>query len=114
MTTLLVALGVTAAAGVAAAAFFGGLYLGERGRRKDLAWLVGRERKEPTPVTVRHVPDAEGEAIQNVVTIERERLIEDLMRETGCKREEAEAEADRIINQVERVGALVEDAWLGG
>lgn len=36
------------------------------------------------------------------------------MAETGCKREVAEAEADRIINQVERVGAAAEEAsWLG-
>ena len=113
MTTLLVMLGIAAAAGLGAGAFFGGLYLGERGRRKDLAWLVDRERKEAQPVAVRHAPDAEGEAIQNAVAVERERLIEDLMAETGCSREQAEAEADRIIHQVERVGALVEDqVWL--
>jgi len=114
MTTLLVMLGIAAAAGLGAGAFFGGLYLGERGRRKDLAWLVDRERKEPQPVAVRHAPDAEGEAIRNAVAVERERLIGDLMAETGCKREVAEAEADRIINQVERVGAAAEEAsWLG-
>jgi len=114
MTTLLVILGIAAAAGLGAAAFFGGLYLGERGRRKDLAWLVGRERKEPEPVAVRHAPDAEGEAIRNAVAVERERLIEDLMAETGCSREQAEAEADRIIHQVERLGATAEEvSWLG-
>lgn len=114
MTTLLVTLGIAAAAGLATGAFFGGLYLGERGRRRDLAWLVDRERTEPQPVAVRHAPDAEGEAIRAAVAIERERLIEDLVAETGCTREQAAAEADRIIHQVERAGAAAEEmSWLG-
>src|SRR5690606_9134337 len=93
---------ITSAIGWMAAAFCLALYLGERGRRRDLAWLVDRERTEPQPVAVRHAPDAEGEAIRAAVAVERERLIEDLVAETGCTREQAEAEADRIIHQVER------------
>ena len=97
-----------------AAAFSFALYIGERGRRRDLAWLVDRERKEPQPVAVRHAPDAEGEAIRAAVAVERERLIEDLVAETGCTREQAAAEADRIIHQVERLGAAAEEvSWLG-
>lgn len=113
--TMVVGIAVAAASlGFAAAAFCLALYLGERGRRKDLAWLVDRERQEPQPVAVRHAPDAEGEAIRAAVAVERERLIEDLMAETGCRREVAEAEADRIIHQVERVGAAAEEmSWLG-
>jgi len=111
---MIAALVITTTLAWMAAAFSFALYIGERGRRKDLAWLVDRERKEPQPVAVRHAPDAEGEAIRNAVAVERERLIEDLMAETGCSREQAEAEADRIIHQVERVGATAEEvSWLG-
>jgi hypothetical protein len=91
---------------IGAACFLAGLYLGERGRRKDLSGIAGVSRGgKPQPATVRPILDAEAEAIEAFTREERERLIEDLMRRARCSREDAEQEADRLIQLATRMGA---------
>lgn len=104
-TGLLTVAAVLLLAAVATAAFMLALYLGERGRRRDLAWLVGREiRKEPEPAKVSYTPDAETQAAQLMSAEQKEKLIADIMAETGRSYEEAEQEAERLLSAFYEIG----------
>lgn len=107
-TGLLIVLAVLLLSGVATAAFSLALYLGERGRRRDLAWLVDKERKKWEEATVSYDPEPETEALELVEAHQKERLIEDLMHETGRSYDDAKAEAERLIEHYHRMGA---DGW---
>jgi hypothetical protein len=85
-----------------------GLYLGERGRRRDLAWLVGHERREPTPAAVRHVPDAEAQAIELISREDKDRWIAELQERTGASYADAKKDVENQVSQLNRMGA---DGW---
>ncbi|HEY8535982.1 MAG TPA: hypothetical protein VIL25_06015, partial [Vicinamibacterales bacterium] len=98
---------IVAAAALSVAAFFCALWLGERGRRLDVQWVTQtlrpRGATEAKPAFVVE-PDPERAASSLIAAEGREQLIRDIMAETGVSRRKAEAEADRIIAEVNRVG----------
>ncbi len=79
-----------------------GLWWGERGRRRDLAWLVNRDRAGAKPAVVTDSPDAEAQAIEVMTDEEKKRLTDDLMRRTGCSLEDAERDVEQMLAQLQR------------
>lgn len=98
-TTYLLGLALSLSVGLAA--LFIGLWIGERGRRKD-----AQRRSENLPV----VPPRKAQVIQEgESTVPQsteaeleppESFIRDTMRETKCTREEAEEEWQRLLRKV--------------
>lgn len=97
MTTQLLLI-LAALVGYLAAAAALGLWIGERGRRKDLAWYTELSRERGT-VRIEDSDDPMIRAAERAQMFDRDLLVEDLVKR-GLKPKEAEAEADRLINQV--------------
>ncbi len=83
---------------------FLGLWLGERGRRKDLAWLVQKDRARARDAVVKDSPDAEAQAIEIMTEEEKTRLTDDIMRRTGCSLKDAQRDVDQMLTQLQRGG----------
>lgn len=107
----MITLSIVAGLAVALAAFLLGLYLGERGRRHDLARITGyAAEQQPGPATVRESPDAATEAVTLMTLEQKQQLVQDIMLEARCSPEVAAAEADRILGSLNRAGA---EEWIG-
>lgn len=76
-----------------------GLYLGERGRRKDAQRREGVLRVDPVePATVMRAGDAPPDGMQRELTAQVPRsFVAETMAETGCSEEEAEEEWRRLV-----------------
>lgn len=101
---------IIAVVAVAMAAYFAGMWQGERGRRKDLAWLVQRQVPEvgDDVAVIKAVPDAEALAEEILTQQDREVLIQRLMDDTGCSLSAAEEDVDRQLAQLARQS---HDGW---
>jgi hypothetical protein len=93
---------------VAAAALCFGLWLGERGRRKDLAWLVHKDRERGMAATVTPPPDGEAHAAEIMGAEDRQRMIDDTIAKTGCTLKEAQEDVDQMLMQLARQST---DGW---
>lgn len=104
MTTLLVMLGIAAAAGLGAGAFFGGLYLGERGRRLDAQRREGVIQVDRPKRAIVRRSDEGGVVPADVqsgidIAAARQRYIEDAVRE-GYDPEDAARDFDQIMTRI--------------
>lgn len=88
-----------------AAALFAGLWAGERGRRKDLAWLVEKDRAKPRDATVADSPPPDVAAAEMVSAEERQQLIDNLIEDTGCSPADAERDVEQMLAQLSRTTA---------
>jgi hypothetical protein len=107
----LTTLAVVAVLGWILAGFGWGLWWGERGRRLDLAWFVGAMVPKNRPVPEPQVERMVGEEEEVVSQIERDALAGNIYREAAEKGQpitesEAEAEAARLLLELEKVGEL--------
>lgn len=93
---------LVALASLSVAALFFGLWVGERGRRKDLAWLVNKDRSKGAEATVLQGNDAEGQAVELMAEEDRDRLVHDIMESTGCSLEDARKDVDQMLQQLGR------------
>lgn len=95
-----------AVSGWALAAFFFGLWWGERGRRQDAQLReAGRPIIKPPPAKVHDpTPPVGGDDLAADIGELREKEIQRAIAETGCSRETAEADVDGMLSQL----------WAGG
>lgn len=100
MTVLLL---ILAFVGWALAAFCCALWLGERGRRRDLAFLTGQVAERGRAV-VHSPPVPEERAERELHRIAVERLVPEIMAKAGCSLERATEEAERIASAWEGMG----------
>jgi hypothetical protein len=95
-----------AASGWIVAALVVGLWLGERGRRKDVQWRTRTIRPPNADTAVSSVVNPDLEPGAGIVGDEvRDAMIEDTMREApGISRRDAERDVDEMLSAMARFG----------
>lgn len=97
---ILVVLTALLTTSTAAAAVFFGLWMGERGRRKDAQRREGIIRVDaPEPAEIIPPGGGHGEGTLRELAEAPEKWILETMAETGCSEEEAQAEWSRLVGQ---------------
>lgn len=92
-----------ALAGWVIAAFWSAMWLGERGRRKDLAMLTALQVDRP-PAAVVNQKQPEEKAQELISEEGMERLVNDIVEQSGADPKAARAEAERMLAEVTRLG----------
>lgn len=97
---ILVILAALLTTSTAAAAVFMGLWMGERGRRKDAQRREGRIRvDEPEPAEVIPPGGGNSEGMMRDIAVAPEKWILETMAESGCSEEEAQKEWESLVAQ---------------
>lgn len=83
-------------------AFFAGLWISSQQWVRRIEWRPARPKvdMESAPMVVANPPSVEDDALGRMMKVDRERWIQDLMRETSCSRAEAEEQVDTTLTEL--------------